>query len=58
MNVSRPDVAAQLGAQFEHAGWQLTAPALPPGEYDVVAYFWSTRTHRLEDVRVVRLSAR
>jgi hypothetical protein len=56
MNVLRPDVAAQYGAQFARAGWQLAAPALPPGEYDVVAYFWSARTQRFETARVVRVS--
>jgi hypothetical protein len=54
----RPDVGAQLGAQFARAGWGLTAPALAPGEYEVIAYFWSTRTQRFEDARVVRVSAR
>jgi hypothetical protein len=58
MNVARPDVAAQWGSQFERAGWQLAAPALPPGEYDVVAYFWSMRTQRFEDARSVRMSVR
>jgi hypothetical protein len=54
----RPDVAAQLGAQFERAGWSLRSPALAPGEYDIAAYFWSSRTRRFEDVRVVRVSVR
>jgi hypothetical protein len=58
LNAWRPDVGAQLGAQFERAGWGLTAPALPPGEYDVVAYFWSAKTQRFEDARVVRVSVR
>ena len=54
----RPDVAGQLGTQFERAGWSLRSPALAPGEYDVAAYFWSSRTHRFEDVRSVRVSVR
>ena len=58
LNAWRPDVGAQLGAQFERAGWSLTVPALPPVEYDVVAYFWSAKTQRFEDARVVRVSVR
>ncbi|HEX4567718.1 MAG TPA: hypothetical protein VH138_13865, partial [Vicinamibacterales bacterium] len=38
VNVSRPDVGAFFGAQFARTGFNLTAPALPPGAYRVVAY--------------------
>ena len=58
LNAWRPDVGAQLGAQFERAGWAVTAPGLPPGEYEIVAYFWSTKTQRFEDARVVRVAVR
>jgi hypothetical protein len=54
----RPDVGAAVGAQFERAGWSVTAPALAPGEYEIIAYFWSLRTATFEDARVVRVSVR
>jgi hypothetical protein len=54
----RPDVGAAVGAQFERAGWSVTAPALPQGEYEIIAYYWSDRTQRFEDARVVRVSVR
>ena len=52
----RPDVAAAFGAEGEQAGWQLTAPGLAPGIYEVTAYFWSTRAERFEDARTVRIT--
>ncbi|MEX1126971.1 MAG: Ig-like domain-containing protein [Vicinamibacterales bacterium] len=54
----RPDVAAHFGAQFERAGWGLTAAPLSPGGYTVVAYFWSGRTGRFEDARSVQVTIR
>ncbi len=53
--VSRPDVGAVYGAQFDQAGWQLVAPALAPGEYDLLVYAWNLRTGQFEVVRVVRV---
>lgn len=38
VNVRRPDVAAAFGAQFGTTGFNLLAPALPPGRYQIVAY--------------------
>lgn len=38
VSVSRPDVGAYFGAQFSRTGFNLSAPALPPGAYRVVAY--------------------
>jgi hypothetical protein len=58
LNGWRPDVGVAVGAQFERAGWRLTTPALPPGEYDIVTYVWSTKTGRFEDARVVRVTVR
>ena len=54
----RPDVAAAEGAQFLRSGWGLTAPPMPPGEYEVVAYVWSTRTGRFEDATSVVITIR
>jgi hypothetical protein len=53
----RPDVAAAFGAQFEQSGWGMSAD-LPPGLYDLTAYFWSTRTGRFEDARTVTITVR
>jgi hypothetical protein len=54
----RPDVAAVYGAACGSAGWSLTVAGLAPGEYDVVAYVWLTRTGRFEDARRVRVTVR
>jgi len=54
----RPDVGAALGAQFERSGWSVTSDALPPGTYDIVAYFWSTRTGQFEGARTVTVRVR
>jgi hypothetical protein len=54
----RPDVAAAVGAQFDRSGWSVTAAPLPPGTYDITAYFWSVRTARFEDARTVTVTAK
>ncbi|MDO8837013.1 MAG: hypothetical protein Q7V01_15530, partial [Vicinamibacterales bacterium] len=54
----RPDVGTTVGPQFERAGWNLETDALAPGMYDIVAYFWSTRTGRFEDARTVMVTVR
>lgn len=38
VNVPRPDVAAYFGSQFGTAGFNLLAPPLPAGHYQIVAY--------------------
>ena len=35
---SRPDVAAYFGAAYERTGFNLTAPALKPGRYQIVVF--------------------
>jgi hypothetical protein len=55
--VSRPDVGAAFGGQFGAAGFSLSAPALPPGRYRVVAYAhsvvaWAFTAVALVDVQV------
>jgi hypothetical protein len=42
---SRPDVAGIFGSRFEPSGFTLTAPALAPGSYQIVAYAHSAVTH-------------
>jgi hypothetical protein len=54
----RSDVAAIYGAQFERAGWAVSATGLAPGIYDVTAYVWRTRTQQFEDARSVRIAVR
>ena len=55
---SRPDVAGIYGPQFGAAGFNLAAPALAPGTYDVTAYVWNIRTARWEDARTVSVNVR
>ena len=55
---ARPDVATQFGAQFDRTGWGLTTIGLERGEYDITAYFWSTRTQQFEDARTVLVEIR
>ena len=38
VNASRPDVAAYFGAQYARTGFNLRAPRLPPGRYQVVVF--------------------
>jgi PLD-like domain len=38
VNVPRPDVGAYFGPQFTNSGFNLFAPALPPGHYRIVAF--------------------
>ena len=56
--VARPDVAAAFGRQFDRTGWELTTPELAPGNYEITAYFWSSRTGRFEDARTVSVTIR
>jgi hypothetical protein len=54
----RSDVAGIYGAQFDRAGWSVSASGLALGRYDVTAYFWSTRTDRFEDARMTTITVR
>lgn len=38
VNVARPDVAAYFGAAYGRTGFNLTAPVLPPGRYQIVVF--------------------
>jgi len=40
------------------AGFQLAAPALAPGTYDITVYAWSHRAMRWDDTRTVRVTVR
>jgi hypothetical protein len=47
LGLERPDVAAQHGAQFHAAGFELQAP-LDPGLYDLLIFPWNDRDGRFE----------
>ncbi len=53
---ARPDVAALYGPGNGHAGFHLSAGALPPGVYDLVFSAQSALTGTFEVVRVVRVT--
>jgi hypothetical protein len=52
----RPDVAAFYGAQYDHSGFHLDAPALPPGIYDLALFAQSSLTGTFQIIRVVRIT--
>jgi hypothetical protein len=58
LGVSRPDVAAAFGPQFNRAGYRLTAASLGTGRYEITVYVRNRRTDRWEDARSVLVTAR
>ena len=57
LRLPRPDVEQVFGAQFQAAGFELTA-TVPAGMYDVTAYALNRRTGRFDDTRTVRVIVR
>jgi glucose/arabinose dehydrogenase len=55
LGVSRPDVGAVFGAQFDDAGYGLLY-TLPPGTYDLTVYAMRVSTGTFDDARVVRVT--
>jgi len=53
---ARPDVAAIFGAQYGHAGYQVTGPSLPAGVYDIAVFGQSALTGNFAVLRVVRVT--
>jgi hypothetical protein len=53
---ARPDVAAALGAQFGRSGYGLIVDALPPGQYDLAVFAWSTALGRFAPATTVRVT--
>jgi hypothetical protein len=51
----RPDVAAIHGDQFKASGFGLIAQGLPPGDYDLALFAWSTETMGFVAPTVVRV---
>lgn len=58
VNVPRPDVGAYFGAQFSRTGFDLLAPALPSGRYQIVAYGRSLVSGTFSVATVVEVSVR
>jgi len=54
VNIPRPDVAAQFGAQFGHSGFALSGH-LPPGTYDLFAFGRSTVADGFNYYKTVRI---
>jgi co-chaperonin GroES (HSP10) len=53
---ARPDVAAQFGAQYGHAGYEVTGPSLAAGVYDIAVFGQSALTGNFAVVRIVRVT--
>ena len=58
--LERPDIAAQYGAKFLHAGFSVAANNVPSGEYVIVAYAHSSVTHafQAQQMATVRIGSR
>ncbi len=54
----RPDVAAIFGDRFARSGFDLVAPGLAPGTYDVAVFAWSTARNDFVPAQVVRVTVR
>ena len=55
---TRPDVAAIHGDQFRNSGYDLVAPALPSGSYDLAVFVWSNVSGGFVPAQVVRITVR
>ena len=55
---SRPDVAALYGDRYKASGYQLTVAGLPPGNYDLAVFAWSTVVNGFVPARTVRVTVR
>jgi hypothetical protein len=51
----RPDVGAIFGERFAASAYDLLAPGLPPGTYDIAVFAWSTAKHEFVPAKVVRV---
>ena len=52
---ARADVAALYGAQYQTAGFHLSAAALAAGVYDLAIFAHSAKTGTFRVIRVVRV---
>ena len=53
---ARPDVAAVHGAQFKASGFGLIVGSLPPGDYDLALFAWSTEKMGFVAPKTVRVT--
>ena len=54
--LSRPDIAALIGAQFQPSGFSLTISTLPPGLWDIAVFARSTVTGTYTLSNVIRVT--
>jgi hypothetical protein len=55
---ARPDVATIYGDRFTHSGYGLIVDSLPPGQYDLAVFAWSTVKDGFVPAKVVRVTVR
>jgi hypothetical protein len=55
---ARPDVAAIYGDRFALSGYGIVVDTLPPGQYDVAVFAWSTAKDGFVPAKVVRVTVR
>ena len=56
--LTRPDVAAAFGEQFEHTGYGLAVRGLDPGTYDLAVFGWRQLGDGFAPAAVVRVTVR
>jgi hypothetical protein len=55
---ARADVAALHGDRFKPSGYSLTVRGLPPGNYDLAVFAWSTAAGGFAPAKTVRVTVR
>ena len=55
---ARPDVAAIFGDRFTNSGYGIMVDSLPPGQYDLAVFAWSTVKNGFVPAKVVRVTVR
>jgi hypothetical protein len=55
---ARPDVATIYGDRFTHSGYGIIVDSLPPGQYDVAVFAWSTVKDGFVPAKVVSVTVR
>ena len=58
VNAYRPDVASYFGAQYERTGFNLTAPTLRAGRYQIVAFGRSVVSGRFDGTATANVTVR
>jgi hypothetical protein len=54
----RPDVGAIYGDRFTDSGYGFRIDSLPPGDYDIAVFAWSTEVQDFVPARTVRVRVR